>query len=46
MTSTELNGGLVVVATIHPSAVLRSRDRDEMYAGLVSDLRVAAEALV
>jgi uracil-DNA glycosylase len=46
MTRTELNGGLVVVATIHPSAVLRSRDRDEMYAGLVSDLRVAAEALV
>jgi uracil-DNA glycosylase len=46
MTSTELNGGLVVVATIHPSAVLRSRDREEMYAGLVSDLRVAAEALV
>jgi DNA polymerase len=48
MTSTELDGsgGLVVVATIHPSAVLRSRDRDEMYAGLVSDLRVAADALV
>jgi uracil-DNA glycosylase len=36
---------LVVVATIHPSAVLRSRDRDEMYAGLVSDLRVAAKEL-
>jgi DNA polymerase len=46
ITSTELNGGLVVVATIHPSAVLRSRDRDEMYEGLVSDLRVAADALV
>ena len=48
LTGTELNGrgDLVVVATIHPSAVLRSRERDEMYAGLVSDLRVAADALV
>lgn len=34
------------VATIHPSAVLRAReDRDAAYAGLVADLRVAAEAL-
>jgi uracil-DNA glycosylase family protein len=33
------------VATIHPSAVLRADDRDAAYAGLVSDLRVAAEAL-
>jgi uracil-DNA glycosylase family protein len=37
--------GLVVVATIHPSAVLRSRERDAMYAGLVADLRVAASEL-
>jgi DNA polymerase len=37
--------GMVVVATIHPSAVLRSRDRDVMYAGLVADLRVAAQVL-
>ena len=31
-----------VVATIHPSAVLRARDedRDQAYAGLVADLRV------
>jgi DNA polymerase len=36
---------LVVVATIHPSAVLRSRDRTAMYDGLVSDLRVVAHAL-
>ena len=33
------------VATIHPSAVLRSDDRDAMYDGLVSDLGVAAEAI-
>lgn len=40
-----LDPDLVVVATIHPSAVLRSRDRVETYDGLVSDLRVAAAAL-
>ena len=34
-----------VVATIHPSAVLRSDDREAARAGLVSDLRVAAAAL-
>ena len=35
-----------VLVTIHPSAVLRARDdRDEMFDGLVSDLRVAAAAL-
>ncbi|MFF6782850.1 UdgX family uracil-DNA binding protein [Streptomyces sp. NPDC012510] len=33
------------VATLHPSAVLRADDREGAYAGLVSDLRVAAEAL-
>ncbi|MET0713246.1 MAG: UdgX family uracil-DNA binding protein [Jiangellaceae bacterium] len=37
--------GLVVVATVHPSAVLRSREQDDMYAGLVSDLRVVATEL-
>jgi uracil-DNA glycosylase len=36
---------VTVVATIHPSAVLRADDRDAVYAGLVSDLRVAASAL-
>src|SRR5947208_4372502 len=30
------------LATLHPSAVLRARDRDDAYAGLVSDLAVAA----
>ena len=33
------------LATIHPSAVLRADDRDAAYAGLVSDLQVAAKAL-
>ena len=38
--------GRAVVATIHPSAVLRvpkPADRDEQYAGLVADLRRAAD---
>jgi DNA polymerase len=35
----------LVVATIHPSAVLRADDRDAMFAGLVDDLRVVAGAL-
>ncbi len=34
-----------VVATLHPSAVLRSRDRDEALDGLVADLTVAREGL-
>jgi len=34
-----------VVATTHPSAVLRAPDRDAAYDGLVADLRVAADAL-
>ncbi|HET7399151.1 MAG TPA: UdgX family uracil-DNA binding protein [Intrasporangium sp.] len=34
-----------VVATIHPSAVLRARERDELYAGLTADLAVARERL-
>jgi len=34
-----------VLATTHPSAVLRSAQRDELYAALVGDLRVAADAL-
>ncbi|NUO59150.1 MAG: UdgX family uracil-DNA binding protein [Hamadaea sp.] len=33
-----------LVATIHPSAVLRSDDREAMFRGFVEDLRVAAEA--
>jgi DNA polymerase len=34
-----------VLATTHPSAVLRSRRRDEDYEQLVTDLRVAHDAL-
>ncbi|MEO3742967.1 UdgX family uracil-DNA binding protein [Plantactinospora sp. B5E13] len=34
-----------LVATIHPSAVLRADDRDTAYAGLVADLKVAAGVL-
>lgn len=33
------------LATIHPSAVLRADDREAAYAGLVSDLTVAAQVL-
>jgi DNA polymerase len=32
----------LVVATIHPSAVLRAENRDEMFGGLVDDLRVVS----
>jgi DNA polymerase len=36
----------LVLVTVHPSAVLRAGDaRDELYAGLVTDLRHAAELL-
>jgi DNA polymerase len=35
----------LVTATIHPSAVLRSDDREAMFAGLVADLRLVAEAV-
>ncbi|MGC4950316.1 UdgX family uracil-DNA binding protein [Streptomyces sp. DT224] len=34
-----------LVATVHPSAVLRAPDRAEAYQGLVADLRVAARFL-
>ena len=34
-----------VVATTHPSAVLRSRQRDEDFATFVADLKVAAKAV-
>jgi len=34
-----------IMATIHPSAVLRADNRDVAYDGLVADLRVVAEAL-
>jgi uracil-DNA glycosylase family protein len=35
----------LVTATIHPSAVLRSDDREAMFAGLVDDLGLVARAL-
>jgi uracil-DNA glycosylase len=35
----------LVVGTIHPSAVLRSPDRDDAYRGLVHDLSAAARCL-
>jgi uracil-DNA glycosylase family protein len=35
----------LVTATIHPSAVLRGENREEMFAGLVDDLRLVAERL-
>ena len=39
--------GAQLIATIHPSAVLRGDEsqREEMFSGLVADLRVAASAL-
>lgn len=38
--------GAHVLATVHPSAVLRTgENREEMYAGLVADLRVVGDAL-
>lgn len=37
--------GTAVVATLHPSAVLRADDREEVFAGLVADLRVVAGLL-
>ena len=35
----------VVIATVHPSSVLRSQDRERAYEGLVEDLRTVANAL-
>ncbi len=34
-----------LLATIHPSAVLRAENRDEVYAGFVADLQVAAQVI-
>jgi uracil-DNA glycosylase len=34
-----------LLATIHPSAGLRADDREAAYAGLVEDLKVAAQVL-
>jgi DNA polymerase len=35
----------IVIATIHPSAILRAEDRDAEYAGFVADLRTVAALL-
>ncbi|OLF17970.1 UdgX family uracil-DNA binding protein [Actinophytocola xanthii] len=37
--------GVRVMATVHPSSVLRARNREEAYRGLVTDLTAAAHAL-
>lgn len=42
---TQAETDLIVVPTIHPSAVLRAEARDAVYAGLVTDLRAAAGVL-
>jgi uracil-DNA glycosylase family protein len=41
----ELASGTEATATLHPSAVLRARDRDDAYTGLVRDLRIVAKRL-
>jgi DNA polymerase len=38
-------GSAQVLATLHPSAILRAEDRDSAYAGFVKDLQIAAAAL-
>jgi DNA polymerase len=38
-------GRAQIMATLHPSAILRADDRDAAYAGFVDDLRVVAGAL-
>jgi DNA polymerase len=38
-------GSAQVLATLHPSAILRADDRDAAYEGFVNDLRIAAQAL-
>jgi DNA polymerase len=42
----EAPGGAFAMATIHPSAVLRADDQEVAFKGLVSDLQVAAAALI
>ncbi|GAA1812041.1 hypothetical protein HC028_05755 [Planosporangium flavigriseum] len=41
----EAHDDAFVLATIHPSAVLRADDREAAYRGLVDDLRVVTEQL-
>jgi DNA polymerase len=41
----QAGGAAQILATLHPSAILRADDREAAYEGFVKDLRVAAEAL-
>jgi uracil-DNA glycosylase family protein len=41
----QADGSARILATIHPSAVLRADDRDTAFKGLVDDLRLVADAL-
>jgi uracil-DNA glycosylase family protein len=41
----QAGGQAQILATLHPSAILRADDRERAYAGFVADLRVAAGAL-
>jgi uracil-DNA glycosylase family protein len=41
----QAGGSAQVMATLHPSAILRADDRETAYKGLVADLSVAASAL-
>lgn len=43
--ATEDGNSCRIVATVHPSSVLRAPDRDAAYSGLLADLRVVAELL-
>lgn len=38
-------GSAQILATLHPSAILRADDREAAYEGFVKDLRIAADAL-
>jgi DNA polymerase len=40
-----LPAGVEATATIHPSAVLRAENRENVFAGFVDDLRAVAERL-
>lgn len=37
--------GAFIMATLHPSAILRADDREQAYAGFLADLAIAAKAL-
>jgi uracil-DNA glycosylase family protein len=41
----QAGGAARIMATLHPSAILRADDRDTAYQGFVADLRIAADAL-